>query len=103
MLNPKSNFNFSSKIFIAEGIKIFNFHPIHIALNSCSMENYNSMKSELKTTDHKDLMLKRYRNNTKEGTENFFKGLIKFMRNSESYTGYKISELVVKWFGSKKF
>jgi hypothetical protein len=35
MLNPKVTFNFSKDNFIADGLKIFNFHPVHIALNFC--------------------------------------------------------------------
>jgi len=97
MFNPKGTFNFSKDNFIADGLKIFNFHPIHIELNSCSMENYYSMKSELKTTSRQKLTLKKFKNNSHNGSETFFRGLINFIRSSNGTHGGKISEVAEKW------
>ena len=43
-IKNKIDFNDSEKHMYIQGLKIFNFHPIHIFLNSASMTNYNKMK-----------------------------------------------------------
>jgi hypothetical protein len=97
MFNPKSNFNFSDKHLSAEGIKIFNFHPIHIALNSCSMRNYYSMKLKFEIPTCKARELDSFKNNTTQGTGTFFRELVNFIRISEGNKGSTISELARRW------
>ena len=97
MFNPKGSFSFSDENFTAEGIKIFNFHPIHISLNSCSMTNYYSMKSEFNIPECEGYELDKFKNNTTQGTGNFFKELVTFIKNRENNHGYKICELAEKW------
>ena len=97
MFNPKGSFSFSDENFTAEGIKIFNFHPIHISLNSCSMTNYYSMKSEFNLPECEGYELDKFKNNTTQGTGNFFKELVTFIKNPENNHGYKICELAEKW------
>lgn len=43
MMNPKPSFNIGQRLDYS-GLKIFDFHPIHIFLNSKSMKNYNNLK-----------------------------------------------------------
>ena len=59
-------------------LNIFNFHPIHISLNSSDKHNYEHLKQNLK---HKNLSslnkreIVKYQNNEK-GTRNFFKSIL---------------------------
>jgi len=39
------NFSLKPPRYNAPGMKIFNFHPIHICLNSCSLGNYDACKA----------------------------------------------------------
>lgn len=39
-------FNWSSEVYYGK-LNIYNFHPIHIFLNSCSMKNYEKLKSNI--------------------------------------------------------
>ncbi len=43
--NPSWDIN--DKKFNYQGIKIFDFHPIHIALNSCNYNSYEALKSKI--------------------------------------------------------
>jgi len=99
MLIPECSFSFADEKFHVEGIKIFNFHPIHISLNSRSMENYYSMKTKFNISDCMAHDLENFKNNTSQGTGTFFRALIAFIGNSEDNHGCTISELAEKWSG----
>lgn len=67
------------------GMKIFNFHPIHIYLNSKNMENYN----KLKTSFGKDLNfqnLENFINNEHDGAGMFFVSLTNYLVGKKSTT-----------------
>ena len=80
------------KIFSIKGLKIFNFHPIHIILNSKNLQEYNKLKikkdfKEIEKQDIDNLI------NKKDGTKSFFENLIAHLKNKKTYT---ISELIKK-------
>jgi len=56
MMNPIPSFNIENR-FNDAGLKIFDFHPIHVFLNSRSMENYNCLKKayNISTCQMKDV------------------------------------------------
>ncbi len=65
-----------------EGLKVFNFHPIHIALNSKDYRGYSELKEE--THDLK-LVKKEQINkffNNEKGIESLFSQLIEFMEKN---------------------
>ena len=68
------NFNFYDSDYHVNGIKIFNFHPVHIFINSCSVDDYNNMRI----------------NKNKKGSNDFFKELVEFLKSRKTY---KITEL----------
>ena len=55
-----------------DGIKVFNFHPIHIALNTTSYSQYQSVKSHQSSLSE----IKKYRS-LEIGCETFLKNLLK--------------------------
>jgi hypothetical protein len=46
MYSPRSTFNAEDKI-SCPGLKIFTYHPVHIWLNSATMDRYTKLKQEL--------------------------------------------------------
>lgn len=58
-----------------KGLKIFNFHPIHIFLNSNDTKNYQKLKLSNKLHNQKEL--KKAINKKYYGTRNFLDELIK--------------------------
>jgi hypothetical protein len=50
-LLPTPSWNLRDKRYAVEGLKIFNFHPIHIALNSSSIHSYRKCTKRFKIPD----------------------------------------------------
>lgn len=78
MYLPKPNFKFDMGRFSGNGIKIFDFHPIHIALNSAMLGAYTELRnycpsgiSKLKLKD-----VSKFRQDDFPGVENFLKSLL---------------------------
>jgi len=46
MYSPRSTFNAADKV-SCPGLKVFTYHPVHIWLNSVTMDRYNKLKQEL--------------------------------------------------------
>jgi hypothetical protein len=97
MYSPDPCFFLSHGKYHENGIKIFNFHPIHIVLNSYSMDNYFRCKSEIDITKCNLSELQRYVNKSGKGTETFFRELVQQIRNDGQFSGITISDLANKW------
>ncbi len=82
--NVKKHFN----VF---GLKIFNFHPIHIFLNSNNMKNYNKLKGK-KYPNINEKNILEFKNNSL-GTETFFDILIDNLNKTKTYTINEISKI----------
>jgi hypothetical protein len=82
MMLPKPNFIFSHNAFRGNDINIINFHPIHIALNSCGMERYRKLKDKhgLGAVRLKEAL--KFRNNKSNGVEDFLRSILED-KNSE--------------------
>jgi len=77
MVLPKPAFKFDIKRFSGKGIKIFDFHPLHIALNSATLGPYEKLKnnsSELLTVKLNDVF--KFRQTKNAGVEDFLKDLL---------------------------
>ena len=46
MEEASPSWHFSSSLSLGEGLKIFDFHPVHVYLNSPSMERYEALKTK---------------------------------------------------------
>lgn len=96
MYNPYSTWELKNNLCSENGIKIFNFHPIHIFLNSRNIKNYESLKNQKSLNEYKEGEIESYRNKNEKGTENFFDDICNYIiyQQKQSYT---ISEIVSKW------
>lgn len=99
MYRPNTCFSFKhEKYHVPVGLKILNFHPIHIILNSCEMTNYNNCKNcrslhELSTEDVQSYI------NKDQGTGTLFKEVVQFLSNNAKSSTQTISDLAQKWKG----
>ena len=63
------------------GLKIYNFHPIHIYMNTNSLEHYHSYKKFYHQVD----MLRKYKN-TGSGIGTLFRGLLQHLSENKTST-----------------
>lgn len=78
------------------GLKVFDFHPILIYLNSDSMHDFESLKKEKPLYSLEENIVKDYINNKSVGIKNFFDELCDEILDKQK-TSYTISEIVKKW------
>jgi len=96
MRTPVPSFSLSDKKYRVDGVKIFAFHPIHIVLNSYSIDNYFQLKSKVDITKCDMGDLKNYINTTTKGTGTFFREITQFIKEKHS-SGLTISDLAKIW------
>lgn len=78
----------------SQGLKIFDFHPIHIFLNSNSMNNYNSARKHSgPITEVDEIKLSKYINSVERGAKDFLIDILDLIRK-RSITTYTLLELV---------
>ncbi len=89
---PQPNFSFESSRYHLPGLKIFNFHPIHICLNACSLDNYNACKAASSNiTLLKKEMIEPFIY-PGLGTQTLFREVIEYLR-ADDRVGVTISEI----------
>jgi hypothetical protein len=89
---PKPDFKFSIERFGGTGIKIFDFHPIHIALNSVAVDSYDILKDRCSGSISK-IKLKdvfKFRQTKSVGVEDFLTGLLKSKRTRFTHIAEEI-------------
>lgn len=80
-----SNWEGVKKKINIKGLKIFNFHPIHIFLNSDDMKNYNKLKKKYSLQDlDRDIVTKYINQNLGAGT--FFDEFLENLMGKKTYT-----------------
>ena len=94
MNDQNTNWNPDSIIEIP-GLKVFDFHPIHIFLNSNNIENYEKLKQigPMITFDYQTITP--FINSQYPGTNNFFMKLCDYIKSQK--TSHNISEIADKW------
>ena len=94
-IKNKIDFNDSENHMYIQGLKIFNFHPIHIFLNSASMTNYNKLKINgyPKIKESEILKFK----NKKKGINTFFDNFINGLTDKKTHTITDLSKILKKF------
>jgi len=90
LLTNKSNFNLSKIDLNDIGVKVFMFHPIHLFLNSHSMDSYQKIKSKYTDLDFLNTQI-----NSNEGIHSFFIKLLEYIEknNVETHTMYEVNNI----------
>ena len=73
------NFDLSQFDLKGNGLKIFNFHPIHVFLNTQKISDYTKAKKYL----HEPAKLEKFKNTNKEGTNDLFTSLLNYMEDKD--------------------
>ena len=95
-MSNKSKWAIDEPKFNPKGMKIFNFHPIHIFLNSKNMNNYNLMKKKIGLENLNEKNIIDFIEKTNTAELNFFTTLIKNLSDSISYTITDLQEKFVE-------
>lgn len=69
------------------GLKIFNFHPVHICLNTPDMNYYRKIKDKIKKENWKKFVYKR------RGIRTFLTEILDFIRSSSGFNTFYLSDL----------
>ena len=94
MLIPNPNFELNGYCQRRSGLKIFNFHPIHVALNSRALQPYEQLKQRVNLNQCEAGAIVNYIE-PGVGTQTFFIELVEHLaKQGESFT---ISELALYW------
>ncbi|MEO8209625.1 MAG: hypothetical protein ABI840_03605 [bacterium] len=93
MYDPNFSWNIKSAVYHPDGIKIFNFHPILVYLNSESIYSYEKLKT-LKSLNllSEQEILPYINNDINKGIGVFFNNLILYLKE-KNITFYKLSEV----------
>jgi len=91
-MTEKSNWSFDDPLYHVNGLKIFNFHPIHVFLNSRDVENYENLKKDIGLEQLNEENIKNFVNQSNEGTKSFFDEIISYIKNKETYTIQSLRE-----------
>ena len=69
------------------GLKIFNFHPVHVCLNTPSLDHYARIKKDIGENNWKDLVYKG------KGAQTFLLDLFKFIRQNSGLGIFYLDDL----------
>ena len=89
----KTKLSFDNPLYHVNGLKIFNFHPIHVFLNSKDIENYDKVKKDVGFGNLNEDNIKNYINNN-HGTKSFLNEIISVIKNKETHTIQSLREKV---------
>lgn len=92
MIIPEPIFTFRHPKYHVSGLKIFDFHPIHLCLNSCSTDAYEECKAKIPcitelTAEYSNVFV-----NSGEGIMTFFNEMTDSLVAC-GHTGYTITEI----------
>lgn len=68
------------------GLKIFNFHPIYVYLNSYDMKSYNLIKQNIGLGNLNEKIIQDYVDKNHLGAGTFFEDLINSLKSNNTYT-----------------
>ena len=93
-----SNWNLEEKIFQEEGLKIFNFHPIHVYLNSNNAEKYEIIKNDFGLLNLNEKNIKEFINQDDSGTGTFFEQITDWLSNQETFQIQELKKIYREFF-----
>jgi len=80
--NPDWNFKNTKHI---SGLKIYNFHPIHIILNTNDMNHFKKIQKKIEVNSLNDEILQKYVNK-KKGVKDIFLEILDFLQSKKTFT-----------------
>ncbi len=96
MYNTSKSFDVKNPKYHVKGLKVFDFHPILIFLNSESMDDFETLKKQKPLYSLEESLVKDYINRNSIGVKNFFDELCDLILDEQKIS-YTISDIVKKW------
>lgn len=96
MLRPHPSFSFDDAKYRVPGLKIFDFHPVLIALNARTLDAYRGLKAEQDIGRLSMAELAPHVNRDEPGDETLFRALVEHMAGADD-GGQTVSELAQEW------
>lgn len=101
MLRPQPAFSLDDPRYQVHGLKVFTFHPILVAMNSSTLDDYQELKSKHATPEVSMSDLRPYTNDSGPGAGSLFRELIEHIAQGPTAPGLTISELADGWRASQ--
>jgi hypothetical protein len=96
MYEPRKSWNWSDAKYQTKGLRIFDFHPVHIYLNLDSMDAMYELKKYGALPEVPKKILDAYKNKHTKGVHTLFYDLLDSLKREQQST-YTISEIVKLW------
>jgi len=93
-----SDWNIEERTFQEEGLKIFNFHPIHIYLNSKIVKKYEIIKNEFGLLNLNENNIQQFINKDDSGTGTFFEQITDWLSNEQTYQIHELKKIYKEFF-----
>lgn len=101
MYKPEPCFSFKHEKYHVPGLKIFDFHVMHIILNSSDMTNYYNCKEDKDLLELSDVDVQLYINEG-QGAGTLFREIVHFLSaNNTKSPSQTISDLAHRWRDSR--
>jgi hypothetical protein len=96
ILKPNPSFDIGNPKYHVDGLKVFDFHPVHVVLNTCDIHAYNWCKNNIGVGQINGGNTKMIRNGCLMGAHTLLGGLIEHMRETH-HGGRTLSEIGRWW------
>ena len=94
----KPNWEFNDESFRVNGLKILNFHPIHIFLNSNNLKNYYNMKDKIGLLNINEKNIQEFINTQLPGSRTMFEEVLSHLKDKQSYTITNLRKIYHEYF-----
>ncbi len=92
------HWDLTNRKFHVPGLKIFNFHPLYIHLNSTTMDSYRELKTTAPLYEISKLSIEPYVNRDSIGNKHLFLQVCEYL-SDKKHPSYKVSEIAQLWRG----
>lgn len=98
ILKPSISFDINNPKYHVPGLKIFDFHPVHVVLNTDAIHSYNWCKDKIGIPNITEQSIRAVRNEN-TGTYTLLNELIRYIKDTQrqSYTVSEIGETWLNW------
>lgn len=97
MLRPGPSFSFDDAKYHLPGLKVFDFHPVLIALNAHTLDPYDELKSKHPVDQLTMADLEPYANRGSAGDETLFRRVVEHIAADPDTPSQTVSELANEW------
>lgn len=96
MYYPEQSWDFNHPKYHQKGLKVFDFHPMYVYLNACSMTSYERLKKNGALYEQTENTIYPFINTEGVGTKNMFLSFVERLFDYQEKT-YKISDISSAW------